>query len=213
MTNQLRVFLIDDDPDVLKTMSRALGKRGYSVDSYASATDFLEAYSSNFEGCIILDLSMPKMNGLELQQALSEKNTLLPIIFITGHGGVTDSVKALKAGASDFLEKPFRQTQLIEAIENAFNVYSQRKTVQEDQSIFEQKYLKLTQRERELLKLILEAKGELSSKALARELNISHRTVDQHRARIFFKMEVSTMTELVGDVVKYFTQHGSLPLG
>ena len=196
MSTDATVYIVDDDEAVLKTMSRALTKRGYAVKTFVSAVDFLNKYEPSFAGCIVLDLNMPQMDGLDLQQELNARQVSLPIIFITGQGGVPDSVKALKAGAIDFLEKPFRQSQLIECIEEGFLMHSKNRQDETEQSSFTSKYLKLTGREKEVLNLIIRADGKFTSKTIARELRISHRTVDHHKAKVLQKMGMSSVQEL-----------------
>ncbi|MBV5325870.1 MAG: response regulator, partial [Rhodospirillaceae bacterium] len=106
MTSGLQIYLVDDQPAVLKALARLLGSAGYAVQSYASACDFLASVDPQAEGCLILDLAMPDMSGLALQQALSERASLLPVIFLTGHGDIDSGVRAMKLGAADFLTKP-----------------------------------------------------------------------------------------------------------
>ena len=118
----LTVFVVDDDEGIRTSLSRALGKRGYRVETHASARSFLESLDGSKAGCLVLDYGMPDMNGLELQKHLNAIDRRLPIIFITGHGGVPESVQAIKGGALDFLEKPFPQSALIERIEAAFEI-------------------------------------------------------------------------------------------
>ena len=197
MKTEVTVYIVDDDEAILKTMSRALEKRGYRVKTFKSAVNFLERYEASYTGCIVLDLNMPQMDGLDLQQELNARKVSLPIIFITGQGGVPESVKALKAGAIDFLEKPFRQAQLIECIEEAFFIDSKNRQDENEQSAFKSKYQKLTGREKEVLNLIITADGKFTSKTIARQLGISHRTVDHHKAKVLQKMSMSSVQELV----------------
>jgi FixJ family two-component response regulator len=211
MTSSLSIYIVDDDMAVLTAMSKALRKRDYQVHTFPSAIEFLKAYNSDFRGCLILDLSMPEMDGLALQEALNEIGSNLPIIFITGHGGVSDSVNALKSGAVDFLQKPFKQTQLLKVIEQAFTLFSTNQNISEEDKSFIANYSKLSVRETQLVTSILEDHRDVSSTALARKLGISHRTVDQHRAKIFIKMNVTSMTELVAILVKFKTRNGDLP--
>lgn len=191
------VFVVDDDPSVLRTLPRGLVRRGYKVEAYNSGPEFLNANVAHKPGCLVLDLSMPQMNGLELQQALIERNCHMPIIFITGHGGVPDSVKALRAGAIDFLEKPFEPETLLQRIEEAFErdraLTAERQNAEKIRSRFE----RLTKREREVLDLLLADPKAASSKGIAGVLGISHRTVEQHRARILEKTKTSSLIELV----------------
>lgn len=119
MNTELTVFLVDDDPAVRRALTASLEERQMSVESYSSGEAFLKAYSADRPGCLVLDIKMPGMSGLELQEALVAKHCKIPIIFITGHGDVPKAVEAFKAGAIDFLEKPYRQEVLLERIEEA----------------------------------------------------------------------------------------------
>jgi len=191
------VFLVDDDSDIRRSLCRALVKRGFEVEAFSSATAFLEQYNPKVPGCLVLDYGMPKMNGLELQQKLLEQGHSIPIIFITGHGGIPESVQAMKSGAVDFLEKPFRQSVLMERISSAFEIDDLRRAqdanLSEARSVFE----RLTEREKEIARLMVSQPSDASSKELARHLDISPRTVDHHRARILEKMQVRSIAELV----------------
>jgi FixJ family two-component response regulator len=211
MASNLNIYIVDDDIAVLTAMSKALRKRDYQVQTFASAVEFLKAYNPDFRGCLVLDLSMPDMDGLTLQTKLNEIDCNLPIIFITGHGGVTESVNALKSGAVDFLQKPFKQEKLLAAIESAFSLFSAAQNISEEDQTFLVNYEKLSTRERQLVSSILEDHSDVSSKTLARKLGISHRTIDQHRARIFIKMDVNSMTELVAILTRFKTRNGNLP--
>jgi len=191
------VFIVDDDGDIRKSLSRALTKRGFVVEAFASALEFLAAYDSERPGCLVLDYGMPGMNGLELQTELNNRGYSIPIIFITGHGGVAESVQAIKSGAVDFLEKPFKQEVLDTQIRAAFEVDQTLRA--KDQSILRarQDFATLTDREREIANLIADHPSEASSKMIARRLDISPRTVDHHRARILEKMQIKSVAELV----------------
>lgn len=191
------VFIIDDDQDVRSSISRALERRGFSVATFDSAIAFLDAYDLDFKGCIVLDYGMPGMSGLELQQVLVSRGRALPIIFITGHGGVPESVQAMKAGAIDFLEKPFRSDVLIERINTAFETFKQTSAVHEKSDAAREKLASLTSREREIVDFIISNPSKTTSKDIARALDISPRTVDHHRARILEKMNIKSIVELV----------------
>jgi len=191
------VFLVDDDPSVLRTFPRALKRRGFNVQAFESAQSFLDAYTTDKAGCLVLDLSMPGMNGLELQEVMHEKGIELPIIFITGHGGVKDSVKALRAGAIDFLEKPFEPETLLERIGEAFEQDATTRIEQEKIAEIHQRFEQLTDREQEVLDHLLAEPATVSSKGIAQSLGISHRTVEQHRARILEKTNTQSLPELV----------------
>lgn len=191
------VFLVDDEQEVRATLSRALEMRGLSVVAYESAEAFLQTYTADTPGCLVLDYGMPGMNGLELQKEMTRLGISLPIVFISGHGGVPESVQAMKGGAMDFIPKPFRQGALIEAIEKAFAQDSavRAKFAQEFQT--RTKFDRLTAREKEIADFILANPSATSSKHIGRELDISPRTVDHHRARILEKLEVASVAELI----------------
>lgn len=191
------VFLVDDDEDIRSSLTRALTKRGLDVVAYASAPAFLDGYDGKEGGCLILDHGMPEMTGLELQQVMRQQNIDLPIIFITGHGGVPESVRAIKAGAIDFLEKPFRQDVLMERIRQAFAVDAEARANKDASSQVRRRFDNLTEREREIALWIVAHPSDASSKEIARQLDISPRTVDHHRARILEKMQVRSIAELV----------------
>ena len=191
------VFLVDDDANIRTSLARALGLRGYEVRAYESAKEFLEAYDAATAGCLILDFGMPQMDGLELQRHLSEQDIKIPIIFITGHGGVPESVQAMKMGAMDFLEKPFKQSVLIERIDAALEADRKRREATERSSAMRARFDNLTDREAQIARLIVKNPANNSSKDVARHLNISPRTVDHHRARILEKMDVGSVAQLV----------------
>lgn len=197
MNEEQFVFLVDDDADIRGSLARALGLRGYVVKTFASAPDFLENYEQGLSGCLLLDYGMPKMDGLQLQKRLNDMGSQLPVIFITGHGGVPESVEAMKMGAADFLEKPFKQSVLIDRIEAAFETDRQRRAEEMQTSGIITRFQSLTDREKEISLLLATRPGQNSSKEIARQLGISPRTVDHHRARILAKMDVATVAELV----------------
>lgn len=191
------VFIVDDDEAIRTSLSRALGKRGFTTQVFASAEAFLASYDSQQAGCLVLDYGMPEMSGLDLQDILVSRGSLIPIIFITGHGGVPESVQAMRKGAIDFLEKPFRQETLVEQINAAFE--ANRRTRRNDQKRQHamEKFATLTEREKEITQFFVSNSGTTSSKDVARLMDISPRTVDHHRARILEKMKVKSVVELV----------------
>ena len=198
----LTVFIIDDDDDIRSSLSRALSKRGYLVEAFSSARHFLNEYNHNKLGCVILDYGMPDMNGLELQRYMKAKSIPLPIIFITGHGGIPESVQAIQQGAVDFLEKPFRQTVLVDRIETAFSLALETLQVEQSHKDLEERLERLTKREKEVAEFIVLNPSSTASKEIGRHLGISPRTVDHHRARVLEKMDVTSVTELVDQCVK-----------
>ncbi|WP_112310255.1 response regulator transcription factor [Pseudogemmobacter bohemicus] len=193
----LTVFLVDDDEAIRNSLSRALQKRDYRVETFASAADFLISFDGKTPGCLILDYGMPGMNGLELQTYLTSAGHDLPIIFITGHGGVPESVQAIKAGALDFLEKPFRQSVLIERIETAFALVADHQAARAGSERLRAKFDRLTSREIEIVRHMVSNPSETSSKEVGARLGISPRTVDHHRARILEKLQIRSVAELI----------------
>ncbi len=191
------VFLVDDDDRIRASLARALEKRGFRVNSFASAEDFLEEYDASKPGCLVLDYGMPGLNGLELQRHLTTHKFSIPIIFISGHGGVPESVQAMKAGAVDFLEKPFRQSALVECIETAFATDLATRTAEESTKSARNRFERLTAREEEIARFMISNPSTTSSKEVGRELDISPRTVDHHRARILEKMAINSVAELI----------------
>lgn len=191
------VFVVDDDEDIRTSLSRALKTRGYATRTFGSAHEFLDVYDPELSGCLILDYGMPEMSGLDLQRALVARGASLPIIFITGHGGVPESVQAMKLGAVDFLEKPFRQEVLIKQIDAALKLDAQARQGRNRARDARRRFENLTEREREIAELLVSNPSSSSSKDVARQLDISPRTVDHHRARILEKMRVNSVAELV----------------
>ncbi len=191
------VFLVDDDPAIRKALPRALAMRGYHVKPYASAKEFLDDYQAHQAGCLVLDLSMPEMDGLELQDHLRKRAPDLPVIFITGHGDIPQSVQALRAGALDFLEKPFRQEALLARIDEAFASQKIKSDQRKDPIALREKAARLTDRETDVFRLLTRSETKLTNKEIARELDISHRTVEHHRARMMEKLDAATLSELL----------------
>ncbi len=191
------VYLVDDDNDVRTALTRSLSKRGFHVLSFASADAFLQEVEPGVDGCLILDYGMPKMDGLELQAHLNATGCDLPVIFITGHGGIPESVRATKAGALDFLEKPFSLPILLERIETALEISTQRSKAKVKEAEIANRLATLTKREHEVFAFILANPSLTSSKEIAQNLGISPRTVDIHRGRVLKKLVVKTMVELI----------------
>jgi two-component system response regulator FixJ len=194
MNREPTVFLVDDDPTIRDALGLFLESTGMAVKPYALAQDFLEEYRTEWPGCVVLDIRMPGMTGLELQDILQARNIKIPIIFLTGHGDVPMSVKAFKAGAVDFIEKPFNDHVLLTRIREAIEQDSQARTNQARIDEVRRRYVHLTRREKEVMRLV--ACGH-SNKEIARQLEISHRTIDVHRARLMGKMQAHSLPELV----------------
>ena len=197
MVTQGMVHIVDDDPAIRCAITASLKARGYSVKDYESAEIFLNSYQDNQIGCLVLDIKMPGINGLELQKILKEKNYTIPIIFVTGHGDVPMSVQALKNGALDFLEKPYRQEVMQELIEQALaqSIINRQKVV--DESICTDRYNSLTPREKQIMSMLTSGQVNVSNKKIAKTLDISPRTVEDHRAKIMLKMQAKSLHQLI----------------
>lgn len=192
------VFIVDDDPAVYDSLGMFLEATGLNVRTYNSAREFLDDYRSGLCGCLVLDLRMPEMSGLELQEALAEKHIEIPIIFITGDGDVASSVKALQGGAIDFLEKPLDNRTLLKRIQEAIrkNILTRHKQVEKATILV--RMARLTPREKEVMRYMVASK---SNKEIAANLGVSYRTVEVHRSRIFAKMETKSVTELTNMMI------------
>ena len=188
------VHVIDDDEAVRDSISMLFETENIEHVVYASATDFLNAYDDTMCGCLVLDVRMPNMTGLELQEALNKRHSTLPIIFITGHGDIPMAVEAMRRGALDFLRKPFGEDDLLqrvnEALKRATEVRDVRKVMAEVQTHFET----LSPREKEVFERI--ASGQ-ANKFVAAELGISERTVEIHRSQVMRKMGARSLAQLV----------------
>jgi two-component system response regulator DctR len=191
--NELLVHIVDDDPAVRDSLYWLLKSRKVASALWSDGSDFLSNYSPEMSGCIILDIRMPGMSGIELFDRLRLKMCMLPVIFLTGHGDVPMAVRAIKEGAFDFLEKPFDDNALVDRVLAAFAYDTDRRIEQSKSSDTLSLLGKLTLREHEVMDRIL--LGQLN-KVIADELGIAMRTVEVHRARIFEKMEVRSAVEL-----------------
>ena len=197
MNTSPTVYLIDDDPSVRKLIETSLSMHELPVQSFSNAASFLDSDWVDIAGCILLDYKMPGMNGLQMQQALLERNISLPVIFITAHADVPKSVEALKAGAFDFLEKPFSQEALVSTIKQAFAKDAELRSTRDLQEDYRKRFEKLTEREFEIMQMLISGSANHSSKTIAKELNISPRTIEHHRMRILEKTEAHSVAELV----------------
>lgn len=190
---ETKVYLVDDDEAIRDSLGWLLQSRNLACRSYASAEDFVAAWSPTLAGCLLLDIRMHGMSGLELFETLQARGSRLPVIFLTGHGDVPMAVSALKKGAFDFVEKPFDDNELVNRVLEAIRLDdAQRATAASDDTL-KQRLTSLTLRERQIMELILAGKF---NKVIADELNISMRTVEVHRANLFEKMRVRTAVEL-----------------
>jgi FixJ family two-component response regulator len=190
---QATVFVVDDDEAMRNALRRTLALAGLAVQSFASGPEFLAGYKPTPDACLLLDMKMPGMSGLELQAILNERRIDLPVIFLTGAADVPAAVTAMKAGARDFLEKPFDNDVLVARVRQCLTAEAARHADAGDERYVRGLAL-LTRREAEVLQLMLTGK---TSKTIARELGVSHRTVDIHRSRVMEKMRAATLAELV----------------
>jgi FixJ family two-component response regulator len=193
------IFIVDDDAAVRDALKLLLRSVGQAVETFGSAQEFLDAYSEDRPGCLVLDIRMPGMSGLELQQKLNEKHSILPIIFITGHGDVPMAVEAMQAGAVDFIQKPFRDQDLIDRINQALEKDSANRAALGERNDIRRRLETLTPREREVLDLVVHGKA---NKVIAGDLKLSQRTVEIHRARVMEKMQASSLAHLVRMVLE-----------
>jgi len=199
MAAEQRVYIVDDDRDVADAMSMLLESTGLQTRLYSSAQDFMQRYIAQLAGCVVLDVRMPNINGLELQQEIRRDNPNLPVVFVSGHGDVPIAVQAMKNGALEFLQKPFRDQEFIDCIYRALNLNNDALNQRNRLNSIQARINSLTKREYEIMHLITE--GNLT-KVIADKLNISPRTVEIHRARTMEKMEAKTLAQLVQMVVE-----------
>ncbi|AZT83333.1 MAG: response regulator FixJ [Marinobacter sp.] len=191
---QQTVYVVEDDEAVRDSLELLLKSDGKPVKTYENATAFLRDYSEKMAGCIVLDIRMPGMDGMELQKKLNDKHSILPIIFVTGHGDVPMAVDAMKEGAVDFIQKPYREEALLEKIEAALaQDREQRKSLDEKQEIIK-RIKSLTPREHEIMDRMIAGQA---NKVIAIELEISQRTVEIHRSRVMHKMGTHSLAHLV----------------
>jgi len=188
------VYVVDDDEAVRDSTVLFLVHQGWTVRAFASASEFLKGVDAQVIGCVLLDIRMPGMTGLELQTLLLESEFDLPIIFLTGHGDVKQSVQALKSGAIDFLEKPYDQTTLTERVTEAIDWHVVNRSKSQVAAEFQTRFASLTPRERQVMQFMVEG---MATKLIAKNIDISPRTVDVYRANILQKMNVSNLAELV----------------
>ncbi len=189
-----RVYIIDDDDAVRDSLSVQLEASGYEVASFPSAVSFLEIASKLQPGCVISDVQMPDMDGMELQQRLNELNLDLPVVIVTGHADVALAVRAMKAGAVDFIEKPFEERAILDSLQNAQTRFAAQRASAQAGASAREKLATLTPREREVFDQMVRGK---QNKVIAYDLDISPRTVEVHRARVLEKLEARSLSELV----------------
>ena len=188
------VFIVDDDQGVRSSIRILMKSIGLQAVPYGSAQEFLAAYKPSDPGCLVLDIRMPGMSGLDLQQQLNQRGAVLPVIFITGHGDIPMAVEAMRQGAFDFIQKPFRDQDLIDRVQLAFTRDKETRAMLREHGKIRGRLSSLTPREREVLDLLV--KGQ-QNKVMAHELGLSQRTVEIHRAHVMEKMEARSVAQLV----------------
>jgi FixJ family two-component response regulator len=193
-TSDVTVFVIDDDVSVRKSVARLIESVGLKVETFASAREYLKQDPCEGPACLVLDVRMPEMSGLDLQDELTSAGLSMPIIFITGHGNVPMSVKAVKAGAVDFIEKPFDDQTLLDAINEAIKRDRKSKLDQAEINEIQKRVDSLTKREKEVFALVVQG---LLNKKIAFELGTSEKTVKVHRGRVMEKMQAESLADLV----------------
>jgi FixJ family two-component response regulator len=192
--DQPLIYLVDDDEAVRDSLGMLFKSIGLQHEAYASALDFLQRYDGKRHSCLVADIRMPGLSGLELQQRLNEQGAEIPIIFITGHGDVPMAVTAMKSGAADFVQKPFRDQDLIDRINKALDRDRERRKGRAEQDAIRARIALLTPRETEVMQRV--ARGQ-ANKVIAMDLGVSQRTVELHRARVMRKLKMRSVAELV----------------
>jgi RNA polymerase sigma factor (sigma-70 family) len=188
------IHVVDDDDSLRTALTRMLRAAGYEVRAYPSAGEFLLARPANTPGCVVLDIYMPGPSGLDLQEALGKHGDALPVIFLSGHGDIPTSVRAMKAGAVDFLTKPVQRQVLVDAVRNALARDEESRKAREQDATLHAHFETLTPRERAVFTLVATGKA---NKEIAAELDTSERTVKAHRAQVMRKMQVASLADLV----------------
>ena len=188
------VYIVDDDQAIRHAMELLMRSVGLDYQIFHSGDDFLASYTKDRAGCLVLDIRMPGLGGLELQEKLNEMGSTLPVIFITGHGDVPMAVEAMQKGAVDFIQKPFRDQELLDRVGEALKTDQELRSAREEQAEVQNRIDKLTNRERQVLDLVVTGKP---NKVIAYELGVSQRTVEIHRARVMEKMQAKSLADLV----------------
>ena len=194
MTASGTVFVVDDEMGMVKALTRLLKAEGFTVIGFTSAKAFLDSFRHEELSCLILDVAMPELNGLELQQRLTQSGKLLPIIFLTGRGDIPMSVRAIKAGAVDFLTKPVKDADLLRAVDLAMQRAADQRDFILEMALLRERYSRLTPRQREVMEHVVA--GQLN-KQIAADLGTGEQTIKVHRAQVMEKMEVDSVADLV----------------
>lgn len=194
MDEQVTIFIVDDDPSIRHSLTWLLESAKLHVESFASAEDFLQQVDPDHAGCLLLDVRMPGMSGLQLQEALLEREATLPIIMLTGHGDVPMAVRAMAKGCFDFMQKPFNGPQLLEKVKAAIALSHEALAQKRACTTAHERYRELTRRERQVMDLIVQG---MANKVIAHELDVSLRTVEVHRHRVMEKMHARSVADLI----------------
>ncbi len=200
MTNNSTVFIIDDDAAMVESLAWMIESVGFKTKTFIDAQSFLDHYTPDQAGCLILDVRMPEISGPELQEKLNQKHYKLPIIFISGHGDIPLAVRVMKAGAVDFLAKPFNDQTLLEVINKAIRIDKENRAKNLHNNQIIQRAAQLTPREHEVMCQIVAGKV---NKLISSELNISLKTVEAHRANIMKKLQIKSLPELIRVALTY----------
>ena len=188
------IYIVDDDDGMRRALSTLMTTVGYPVVAFARPNEFLTKYDPDQRGCVVLDVRMPEMSGLEVQQKLNKSGAMIPVILITGHGDIPMAVQAMKDGAFDFLQKPFRDQDLLDRIHGALKLDSENRATVEKQADVKRREESLTPREREVMVLVVDGHA---NKVIAIDLGLSERTVEIHRANVMEKMGARSVAHLV----------------
>lgn len=188
------IYLVDDDDAVRDSVAMLLRSVGLSVEAFDSGLAFLDRWRPGMSGCIVLDIRMPKMSGLEVQEKLRAAGNRLPVIFITGHGDIPMAVQAIKDGAADFIQKPFRDQDFLDRIHAALAADARQRDADAHRALLAGYYAGLTEREREVMGMVVAGKA---NKVIALDLDLSQRTVEIHRAKVMEKMQAGSLADLV----------------
>ncbi|MBT4711677.1 MAG: response regulator transcription factor [Alphaproteobacteria bacterium] len=194
MTSDPTIWIVDDDETVRDSLSALLDSAGYATETFGSAQAFLDGHGSDDVGCLLLDVQMPDMGGLELQEKLREQGSDLPVIIVTGFGDVQTAVRAMRSGAADFVEKPYSETAILDSVQLALQTQVEEHEAHQTAQQFIELAGNLTPREREVLDHVVQG---APNKIIAYELDISPRTVEIHRARVMEKMQAKSLSHLV----------------
>jgi len=192
------VYIVEDDEAVRDSLRLLLKSEGYQVKAYVDGDAFLVSYNDSMSGCLVLDIRMPGIDGMNVQRALAERGSILPILFVTGHGDVSLAVEAMKKGAMDFIQKPYEDDTLLKKVADAMSLDFNQRSMLNEHALIQDKLNTLTPREKEVLDMMISGNA---NKVIAIDLNISQRTVEIHRSRVMHKMGTSSLAHLVKMII------------